>query len=350
MLSNDPPEGRGVSEEVMTEATLAPVLARRFKAYRSDLKLGIFQLVTTTVPFAMLLVIMAAATVDHYWLTLLLAVPAGGLLVRLFIIQHDCGHGSFFSSRTANDSLGRALSVFTLTPYASWTRGHAAHHATAGNLDRRGRGDVDTWTVSEYLAASPSAKAGYRLLRNPLTLVGFGAPFNFIVLQRFPRGQTFRDAVSRRSILWLDFALILVVGGACMTFGVFPVIGTYLPVIIIASWIGNWLFFVQHQFEGTCWERDEAWSFHAAALRGSSYFKLPPVLQWFSGNIGLHHVHHLSSRVPNYHLQALNAAPELRRLARVITLRESLGCWRLALWDERRCLLVSFREVRSLAA
>ena len=351
MLSNDPPARRGVSEQGMTEATLAPVLARRFKLYRSDLKLGIFQLVTTAIPFAVLLVIMAAAAADHYWLTLLLAAPAGGLLVRLFIIQHDCGHGSFFASRTANDSLGRTLSVFTLTPYASWSRGHAAHHATAGNLDRRGRGDVDTWTVSEYLAASPAAKVGYRLLRHPLTLVGLGAPLNFIVLQRFPRGQTFRDPVSRRSILWLDLALLLVFGAACMTFGVFPVIGTYLPVIIIASWIGNWLFFVQHQFEGTSWERDDVWSFHAAALSGSSYFKLPPVLQWFSGNIGLHHVHHLSSRVPNYHLQAcLNAAPELQGVARVITLRESLGCWRLALWDERRRLLVSFREVRSLAA
>ena len=330
---------------------LARALAPRFKAYRSDLKLGIVQLITTAVPFAMLLVIMAVASADHYWLTLLLAFPAAGLLVRLFIIQHDCGHGSFFASRSANDSLGRALSLLTLTPYASWSRGHAAHHASAGNLDRRGRGDVDTWTVAEYLAASAPQKLLYRMLRNPLALVGLGAPLNFIVLQRIPRGQTFHDPVSRRSILWLDLILVVVFGAACMAFGVFPVLGTYVPVIIIASWIGNWLFFVQHQFEGTHWERDEAWNFHAAALSGSSYFKLPPILQWFSGNIGLHHVHHLSSRIPNYHLQAcLDAAPELHRFAKVITLRQSLGCWRLALWDERRRMLVSFRELRSAGA
>ena len=334
----------------MTEVALAPVLAKRFKVYRSDLKLGIVQLVTTAIPFVTLLVIMGAASRNHYWLTLLLASPAAGLLVRLFIIQHDCGHGSFFPSRTDNDSLGRALSVLTLTPYASWSRGHAVHHASAGNLDRRGRGDVDTWTVSEYLAASVPKKLIYRLLRNPVALVALGAPLNFIVLQRVPRGQTFRDPVSRRSILWLNLALLVVFGAACMGFGLFPVLGTYLPVIIIASWIGNWLFFVQHQFEGTHWERDEAWNFHAAALSGSSYFKLPPILQWFSGNIGLHHVHHLSSRVPNYRLQeCVDAAPELNRFAKVITLRESLACWRLALWDERRRLLVSFREVRARA-
>jgi omega-6 fatty acid desaturase (delta-12 desaturase) len=153
--------------------------------------------------------------------------------------------------------------------------------------------------------------------------------------------------VSRRSVLSLNLALILVYGSAIFAFGAFPVLGTYLPVIIIASWIGNWLFFVQHQFEGTHWERHEQWNFHEAALRGSSYFKLPPVLQWFSGSIGLHHVHHLSSRVPNYRLQAcLDAAPELEKIAKVITLRESLGCWRLALWDEGRRTLVSFRDVR----
>ena len=350
LLLNNSPKGQDASEEVLTEAALAPVLARRFKGYRSELKRGILQLVTTAIPFAMLLVLMAAASADHYWLTLLLALPAAGLLVRLFIIQHDCGHGSFFASRTANDSLGRVLSLLTLTPYASWSRGHAAHHATAGNLDRRGRGDVDTWTVSEYLAASAPKKFFYRLLRHPVTLVGLGAPLNFIVLQRIPRGQTFRDPVSRRSILLLNLVLLGVFSAACFTFGVWAVLGTYLPVIIVASWIGNWLFFVQHQFEGTRWEREDAWNFHAAALSGSSYFKLPGILQWFSGNIGLHHVHHLSSRVPNYHLQAcVDASPELQRIAKVITLRQSLGCWRLALWDERRRSLVSFQDLQSLA-
>jgi len=338
---------QGVSQNLKTEAALGLVLARRFKAYGADTKVGIRQLVTTAIPFAVLLVTMGALSHTYYWLTLLLAVPAAGLLIRLFIIQHDCGHGAFFPSRRANDVLGRVLSVLTLTPYASWARGHAAHHASAGNLDRRGRGDVDTWTVSEYRQASSAKKLLYRLLRNPFFLVGFGAPLNFIVLQRVPRGSTFRDRVSRRSVLSLNIALLAVYGSAISAFGAFPVLGTYLPVIIVASWIGNWLFFVQHQFDGTHWERDEGWNFHEAALKGSSYFKLPPILQWFSGNIGLHHVHHLSSRVPNYHLQScLDAAPELEGIANVITLRQSLGCWRLALWDEQRGTLVSFRDLK----
>jgi acyl-lipid omega-6 desaturase (Delta-12 desaturase) len=311
----------------------------------------VLQLVTTGTAFITLLVVMAAVSQGHYWLTLLLAVPAAGFLVRLFIIQHDCGHGSFFKSRAANDFLGRAISVLTLTPYGSWSQGHAAHHASTGNLDRRGRGDVDTWTVAEYQAAAPLKKLFYRLYRNPLVMVGFGAPINFIVLQRLPMGHEFHDLGCRRSILSLDLALLVAFGFACATFGVVAVLGTYLPVMIIAAWVGNWLFYVQHQFDATHWERDGDWNFHTAALSGSSYFKLPRLLQWFSGNIGLHHVHHLCSRVPNYRLQAcLDAAPELHRVAKVVTLRESLGCWRLALWDERRRSLVGFRNLKARVA
>jgi omega-6 fatty acid desaturase (delta-12 desaturase) len=350
LLANETLSGEDLLKEPTAEAALGPVLARRFKSYGADYRLAAWQLITTAGLFAALLVLMAALARDHYWVTLLLAMPAGGLLVRLFIIQHDCGHGSFLPARKANDWLGRALSVLTLTPYASWGRGHAAHHASAGNLDRRGRGDVDTWTVAEYVAAKRTEKMFYRLLRNPLFMVGLGAPLNFILLQRVPRGPTFRDTISRRSVLLLNMALLGVYGFAIAAFGAFPVLGTYLPVIIVASWIGNWLFFVQHQFEGTHWERTEAWNFHEAALSGSSYLKLPPVLQWFSGSIGLHHVHHLSSRVPNYHLQAcLNVAPELKHVAKVITLRQSFGCWRLALWDERRRVMVSFKDLRAAA-
>ncbi len=294
---------------------------------------------------------MAAVSHSHYWLTLLLAIPTAGLLVRLFIIQHDCGHGSYFKSRTANDFLGRALSVLTLTPYGSWSQGHAAHHASTGNLDRRGRGDVETWTVAEYLAASLLKKLLYRLYRNPFIMVAFGAPINFILLQRLVPIQRLRDCKSRNSILSLDLALLAAFGLPCAIFGVLPVLGTYFPVVVIASWIGNWLFYVQHQFERTHWQGDEDWNFHVAALSGSSYFKLPPILQWFSGSIGLHHVHHLCSRVPNYQLQAcLDAAPELHRVAEQITLRESLGCWRLTLWDERRHLLVGFRDLERQGA
>lgn len=328
------------------EEVLGRMLSQRFKAYGPDPKRSIFQLVTTGVPFLALLIAMAMLA-DRYPLSLLLALPAAGLLVRLFIIQHDCGHGSFFKSRAANDFVGRILGVLTLTPYNSWKLAHAAHHASTGNLDRRGRGDVDTLTVAEYEASSPIKKLAYRLYRNPLVMVLLGAPINFIVLQRIPRGHGFRDIKSRRSILLLDCSLLLAFGAACAVFGVLTVLGTYLPVIIIASWIGNWLFYVQHQFEDAHWERDGEWNFHVAAMSGSSYFKLPKILQWFSGNIGLHHVHHLCSRIPNYRLQAcLNAAPELNCVGRVVTLRESLGCWRLALWDERQNRLVSFRDSR----
>ena len=325
---------------------LGPMLSRRFTTYGADAKRSIFQLVTTATPFIALLVIMGWASRDRYWLTLLLAIPTAGLLVRLFIIQHDCGHGSFFKSRAANDFVGRALSVLTLTPYGSWKRDHAAHHASTGNLDRRGRGDVETLTVAEYQASPPLKRFAYRLYRNPLVLVVFGAPINFILLQRFPTGHELRNRQSRRSILSLDLALLVAFGLPCALFGAFPVFGTYLPVMIMASWVGNWLFYVQHQFEGAHWERDGDWNFHLAAVVGSSYFKLPPILQWFSGNIGLHHVHHLCSRVPNYRLQAcLDAAPELDEVTKVVTLRESLRCWRLALWDEHRRVLVGFRDL-----
>jgi len=325
---------------------LGPMLSRRFQGYGADVKRSVLQLVTTATAFIALLVVMAAASHDRYWLTLIIAVPAAGLLVRLFIIQHDCGHGSFFKSRAANDFLGLALSAVTLTPYDSWKRAHAAHHASTGNLDGRGRGDVKTLTVAEYQASGPLKRLAYRLYRNPLVMVLLGAPTNFILLQRLPLGYEFWDRKSRRSILSLDLALLVAFGIPCAIFGIRPVLGTYLPVMIIASWAGNWLFYVQHQFEGAHWERDNDWNFHVAAVAGSSYFRLPPILQWFSGNIGLHHVHHLCSRVPNYRLQAcLDAAPELDGIARLITLGESLGCWRLALWDEHRRQLVGFRDL-----
>jgi omega-6 fatty acid desaturase (delta-12 desaturase) len=326
---------------------MGPILSRQFNGYRADWKRSLFQLITTATPFVALLVIMAAASDGRYWLTLLLAIPTAGLLVRLFIIQHDCGHGSFFKSRAANDLLGRALCVLTLTPYGNWRQGHAMHHAANGNLDRRGRGDVDTLTVAEYVALAPLKKLGYRLYRNPFVMVLLGAPINFMLLQRLPTGRAFRDRDARRSIMSLNLALIVAFGLPMALIGVVPVLATYLPVMIVASWIGNWLFYVQHQFEETYWDQQGDWDFHTAALRGSSYFKLPPILQWFSGNIGLHHVHHLCSRIPNYRLQAcLDTAPELDRIAKRITLGESLRCWRLALWDEQRRLLVGFRDLK----
>jgi omega-6 fatty acid desaturase (delta-12 desaturase) len=323
------------------------VLSRRFKAHGADWKRSLFQLVTTALPFFGLLVAIAAVSRVNYGLSLLLAIPAAGLLVRLFIIQHDCGHGSFFRSRAANDALGRAIAVLTFTPYGHWRKGHAIHHASSGNLDRRGRGDVEILTVAEYEALSPLRRLGYRLYRNPFVMVLLGAPINFIILQRIPRGLSFRDREARYSILSLDFVLAVVLGLAMAIFGVATVLATYLPVMILASWIGNWLFYVQHQFDDTYWQRDGDWDFHTAALQGSSYFELPAILQWFSGNIGLHHVHHLCSRVPNYRLQAcVDSAPELRGIAKRISLRDSLACWKLSLWDEERRAMVRFGDLK----
>ena len=325
-------------------------LTRLFAGYGTDLKRSLFQLVTTAAPFVALLVVMAVTVEKMYWLTLLLSIPTAGLLVRLFIVQHDCGHGSFFKSRAANDFLGRVLSVLTLTPYSQWKLGHAMHHATTGNLDKRGRGDLDTLTVREYEALPRLRKLAYRFYRNPFFMVILGAPIHFLLLQRLPIGFNYRNRTSRISIILLNIALVGAFGLPMLLLGIKPVIMTYLPVMIIASWIGNWLFYVQHQFEDTYWEQDGDWNFHSAAVLSSSYFDLPAVLRWFSGDIGLHHIHHLCSRIPNYRLRAcLDALPELRGMARRITLRDSLRCWKLALWDEERRLLVSFRDRKAAA-
>ncbi|WP_240320871.1 fatty acid desaturase [Sphingomonas crusticola] len=345
------PAERAAQAPASEAELLGRLLAVRFKNHGADLKRSLVQLVTTATPFIALLVVMGVASRGAYWLTLLLAIPTGGLLVRLFIIQHDCGHGSFFKSRAANDFLGRVLGVLTMTPYSSWKQGHAVHHATTGNLDRRGRGDIDMLTVDEYRALTPLRKLAYRLYRNPFVMVLLGAPITFILLQRLPTGPAFRNREARHSILLLNVALAAVFGLPMILFGVLPVLMTYLPVTIISSWIGNWLFYVQHQFEDAYWERDGEWNFHAAAVRGSSYFVLPPILRWFSGNIGMHHIHHLCSRIPNYRLRAcFKSAPELARIAKPITLLESLRCWRLALWDEQSRLLVRFRDLKPQAA
>ncbi len=325
---------------------LALRLAPLLKAYGADTKRSVLQLTLTLVPFFALLVIMAVAAAQHiYWLSLLLAAPSAVLLVRLFIFQHDCGHGSYFTSRAANDILGRFISVLTFTPYDQWKRSHAYHHAASGDLDRRGQGDVVIMTTREYRAAPRLRRLGYRLYRNPIIMIALGAPVNFLLLQRLPLGRSFRDGPSVRSIMGLNLALLIAFGAPIAMIGVWPVLVAYLPMIIIAAWIGGWLFYIQHQFEGTYWERSSNWNFHQAAIASSSYFVLPPLLQWFTGNIGLHHIHHLCSKIPNYRLQAcLDAFPELRNAARRITLRGSLNCWRLALWDEDRRRLISFRE------
>ena len=279
-----------------------------------------------------------------FWPVLALSLPMGGLLVRFFIIQHDCGHGSFFRSRFANDMLGRAISLLTLTPYGNWRRAHAKHHATSGNLAKRGSGDIMTLTVREYRALSPVKRFFYRLYRNPFVLLFLGPPYLFIISYRVPFGAPvpFREAWP--GVVMLNAGLVAFYGLLGPLVGWLNLLLILGPAVAIAAWAGGWLFFIQHQFEDTVWEKGEDWNFHSAAIRGSSYYVLPKILQWFTGNIGLHHIHHLNGKIPNYRLQeCLDASPELKGMSR-LTILESLKCVRLALWDEDGRKLVSFRQ------
>ncbi|MGL4397410.1 MAG: fatty acid desaturase [Hyphomicrobium sp.] len=308
-----------------------------------------WQLANTLIPLALLVAAMFATVRTHYWLTLLMAIPAAGLLVRVFIIQHDCGHGSFLPSRTANDIVGRLMSVLTMAPYGLWRREHAQHHATSGNLDRRGSGDIDTITVTEYRKLSALSKLRYKLYRNPLFLFGFGVPAYFMIVQRQPWLHALSARDSIKSVVGLNIGLALFYGPLVYLFGWSDVLFVALPIVHIAAAAGGWLFFVQHQFEDTLWEKAGAWDFQVAALLGSSFYDLPRVLNWFTGNIGLHHIHHLNSMIPNYRLQAcLNASPELKDINR-LTLWESFKCARLKLWDERAQKMVTFREADAIA-
>lgn len=282
-----------------------------------------------------------------WWVGLIVSVPAAFFVLRLFIIQHDCGHKAFFRSHRLNDWIGRVLGVVTLTPYDCWKREHALHHATSGDLDRRGPGAIHTLTVEEYAALKPMQKLGYRLYRNPLVLFLLGPVFVFFVQQRLPVGlmkEGWRPWVSAMGTnvgLAAIVALVLWLGG-------WEVIAfVYAPSLALAACIGVWLFYVQHQFEGTHWDRHDEWDATEAALKGSSYYHMPALLNWLTGNIGIHHVHHVASRIPFYRLPTvLKRLPQLNQISR-LTLGESLNCVRLALWDEANRRLISFGQYKA---
>lgn len=306
------------------------------------------QLLNTTVPLAAIWTVMKLNQ-DYgigYWATLLLAVPAAGLLVRLFMIQHDCGHGSFFRARWLNDLVGRVIGVFTLTPYDHWRSAHAYHHATAGNLSRRGIGDIDVLTVDEYLALGRWKRLLYRFYRNPFVFFGIGPIYLFVIKHRFPFRSRPEGKRGIASVLATNGAIAALVALAIYFFGAADLLLVQIPITVIASSIGVWLFFVQHQFEHTYWEPQATWRFEDAALRGSSYYDLPRILRWFTADIGIHHVHHLCSKIPNYRLrECVDANPSLGAV-RKLTLWESLKCMRLALWNEQQKRLVGFRELK----
>lgn len=321
-------------------------LAKHCASYKGAItSRSVTQLMINLVLFGVLVAGSMASVAYEMWVGVLLTIPAAGILVRLFIIQHDCGHGSFFKSKTTNEWVGRFISVFTITPYSYWRQAHAIHHATSGNLCRRGVGDIGILTVREYLELSVRKRIIYRLYRHPLILQLLGSPYHFFIDQRIPFGVPDSIKGGWQSIMALNVVLAVVYGLAIYFFGWKPVVIGFIPVVVMAAWIGGWLFYIQHQFENTYWVENENWNFQAAALYGSSYYDLPSILHWFTGNIGLHHIHHLCGTIPNYRLRdCLKSNPDLQKFSR-ITLLESLKCARLSLWDEDRRALVGFSHV-----
>ena len=306
---------------------------------------ALFELGVTVWALVLLWVLMWLSLDVGYWLTLLLAVPAAGFLVRLFMIQHDCGHGAFFRNRGVNDWVGRLLGVLTLTPYDYWKRNHAVHHATSSNLDRRGIGDIETLTVEEYLSRSLLGRLSYRIYRNAIVMFGFGAAYLFLLQHRLPFHQMRDGWRPWVSTMATNAAIALAVAAMISLVGTCAFLLVHLPIMLLAASIGVWLFYVQHQFEDVMWTRDHSWVQQRAALSGSSYYDLPTVLSWFTANIGIHHVHHLNSRIPCYRLpQVLHDHPELKKVGR-LTFLESLRGVRLSLWCESRQKLVSFADL-----
>jgi omega-6 fatty acid desaturase (delta-12 desaturase) len=275
-----------------------------------------------------------------------LAVLAAGFLVRIFIISHDCGHGSFFPSQRANDILGFITGALTFTPYYHWRWEHALHHASSGDLDRRGSGDVWTLTVQEYLEAPRWKRFAYRLARNPVVLFGLAPLFLFIIKMRIPAAKAPRR--ERHSVAWTNLAIVGLGAASSLIFGLKAYLLLQLLIIMMSGTVGVWLFYVQHQFEGVYWDRSAEWDYTTAALKGSSFYKLPKVLQWFSGNIGFHHVHHLSPRIPNYHLEKCHQAEPLFQTVKPVTFFASFKSLTFRLWDEQRQKLVGYRALRAL--
>jgi len=333
----------------MTLPTEPRALKAALASYqRPNHRRSIIEILVTAVPLAALWGLALFAVNHGWWWGVLLTLPAAAFLVRLFMIQHDCGHAAFFRSPKANAWTGRIIGVLTATPYDYWRRTHAIHHATSGNLDRRSLGAVDTLTVEEYRARPWLLRAAYRLYRHPLVMFGLGPCYMF-VLQGPRPNIMMRESRAWLSVVGNNLGLALLIVPQILLAGPVAFLAVHLPIVVLAASIGVWLFYVQHQFEGAHWARSERWSLHEAALHGSSHLHLPAVLRWFTANIGAHHVHHVGSKIPFYRLpQVMNDHPQLKTMSR-ITLIDGVRAMRLSLWDEAAGRLISFREARRKA-
>jgi acyl-lipid omega-6 desaturase (Delta-12 desaturase) len=302
-----------------------------------------WQLINSFLPYGLLWFAMDRALLISYWAMLPIAILAAGFLVRIFIIFHDCGHASFFKSKRANNATGVITGLLNLTPYRHWRWQHALHHGTAGDLDRRGSGDIWTMTVQEYLQSTRWRRFAYRTARNPLVLFVVAPTYVFLIHHRFPMAAA--PPRERRSVYRMNWALLVAAVAMSALMGVKAFLLIQVTVTAIAGAIGVWLFYVQHQFEGAYWRRTADWDYTAAALEGSSFYKLPRILQWFTGNIGFHHIHHLSPRIPNYHLQRCHDADPFFQSIKPVTLFGSLKYLTYGLWDEQRKAFVGFRHL-----
>jgi omega-6 fatty acid desaturase (delta-12 desaturase) len=330
--------------ETSRRAPWAPTLAPYAHA---RIGRALVDIATSVVPYLVLSVVIYRVSRVSTVAALALSIPTAGFLVRTFVVFHDCTHGSLLPSKRANGLLGAALGMFVLAPFARWRHDHAKHHASSGDLERRGAGDVPTLTVTEFRARDWRARLAYRAFRNPLVMFGLGPIFAMVVGPRIPtRAQRPR---LRHSVLLTDVALVVIVSALCVWIGVGPFLITWAPAALMAGSGGIWLFYVQHQFEDAYWQSSDRWSYADAALQGSSYLKLGPVLQFFSANIGLHHVHHLCARIPNYNLQRAHDENEMFHQVPVLTLRDGLRAVRLKLYDEDQRRMVTFAEARSVA-
>ena len=331
--------------EAMTSDNKRHIYQAVARFAQPDLRQGVWQLVNTFGPYLALWVVMVVMLKQgiSYWMVLPIIILAAGFLVRLFIIFHDCCHLSFFNSRRANRIVGYITGLMAFTPYDQWQHSHAIHHATVGNLDKRGVGDVMTMTVGEYKASSPANRFFYRLYRNPIVLLLIGPSLVFFLGHRIPHKDANRG--QRQSVWIVNLILLGILIAAHFTIGLSTYLLIQIPIMMIAGSVGVWLFYVQHQYEGVYWARQEAWDPLRASLQGSSYYKLPKVLQWITGNIGLHHIHHVQPRIPNYNLQACQDQVKEMDSVKPITLFNSFKSLGLRLWDEDRQELVGFNAI-----